>query len=160
PSVPLCSSAFSPNLPASARRLPMRLLTVAFAATVLVCPVASFAQGSTQSAPSSSSSSASSVSVPRLITLSGTYRPPQGRAIGLREGVPSAIYGDEVGGTPLWQETQVVEPEASGRYTVLLGSTLPDGVPTEVFASGDARWLGITWVHGERVQTGRSRLTF
>src|SRR5262245_57329232 len=136
----------------------MRLICAALAATILVFPVVTFAQTSSQS--SSSSTSSSSVSIPRLITLNGTYRPPEGQAIGHAESVTFAIYADESGGTPLWQETQVVEPEASGRYTVLLGSTLPDGVPTEVFSSGEARWLGITWVRGERVQTGRSRLTF
>src|SRR2546425_419851 len=104
----------------------MRLMTAAFVATILVYPVASFAQSSPQS--SSSSSSSPSVSVPRLITLSGTYRPSEGQPIGHSESVTFAIYTDEVGGTPLWQETQVVEPEASGRYTVLLGATLPDGV--------------------------------
>src|SRR5262245_48607444 len=112
----------------------MRLLIAALAATVLVWSTASFAQGSSQSA---SPSSSPSPSLPRLITLSGTYRPPEGQGLGHAESVTFAIYADEVGGTPLWQETQVVEPDTGGRYTVLLGSTLPDGVPTEVFASGE-----------------------
>src|SRR5439155_27311667 len=50
--------------------------------------------------------------------------------------------------------------DASGRYTVLLGTTLPDGVPTEIFASGEARWLGMAWLRGGGRDTGRSRLTF
>ena len=46
------------------------------------------------------------------------------------------------GGAPLWQETQTVVVDADGRYTLLLGATLPEGLPLELFASGEARWLG------------------
>jgi hypothetical protein len=28
-------------------------------------------------------------------------------------------------------------------YTVALGSTTAQGLPTELFASGEARWLGV-----------------
>lgn len=144
----------------------MRLINTAVAATIAIVlfSVTAFAQGSSQSSSSSSSpssSSVSSVSAPRLITLSGTFRPAEGQPIG-HETVTFAIYADEVGGTPLWQETQVVEPEAGGRYTVLLGATPPDGVPSEIFASGEARWLGISWLRGRDAgrDAGRSRLTF
>jgi hypothetical protein len=30
-----------------------------------------------------------------------------------------------------------------GRYKVLLGSTQPEGLPLDLFASGEARWLGV-----------------
>jgi hypothetical protein len=40
-------------------------------------------------------------------------------------------------------ETQNVTADATGHYTVQLGSTKPEGVPMELFTSGEARWLGV-----------------
>jgi hypothetical protein len=40
-------------------------------------------------------------------------------------------------------ETQNVEPDAKGVYTVLLGANTASGLPEEIFRSGEARWLGI-----------------
>ena len=42
---------------------------------------------------------------------------------------------------PLWVEIQVVQADAAGRYTALLGATTELNV--DLFAQGDARWLGI-----------------
>ena len=135
----------------------MRIFIPALAATMLIVPVTSFAQD-----PSSSSRppSSPSVSVPRLINLSGVVQPVDGQPVGAVETVTFAVYADEAGGAPLWQETQQVKPDASGRYTVLLGATQPDGVPLEVFASGEARWLGMIWGRGGEREARRSRLTF
>jgi hypothetical protein len=40
-------------------------------------------------------------------------------------------------------ETQKVQLDAQGRYTVLLGATEPDGLPLDLFTSSKARWLGV-----------------
>jgi hypothetical protein len=40
-------------------------------------------------------------------------------------------------------ETQNVTLDAKGHYSVLLGSSKPDGLPTDLFAAGEARWLGV-----------------
>ena len=39
------------------------------------------------------------------------------------ETVMLAIYADETGGAPLWQEAQYVVVDADWRYAVLLGAT-------------------------------------
>ena len=44
---------------------------------------------------------------------------------------------------PLWQETQNVNVDTEGRYSVLMGSTLNDGMPLELFTAGEPRWLGV-----------------
>jgi hypothetical protein len=44
----------------------------------------------------------------------------------------------------LWLETQNVQADAKGNYTVQLGATKPDGLPLDLFSSGEARWLGVT----------------
>ena len=36
-----------------------------------------------------------------------------------------------------------MRPDENGYYSVLLGSETATGVPMELFASGEARWLGI-----------------
>ena len=55
---------------------------------------------------------------------------------------PSDRYRQE-GGAPLWLETQNVALDAKGRYDVLLGAEHAEGVPMDVFTSGEARWLGV-----------------
>jgi hypothetical protein len=40
-------------------------------------------------------------------------------------------------------ETQNVRADAKGNYTVQLGASQANGLPLELFASGDARWLGV-----------------
>ena len=54
-----------------------------------------------------------------------------------------SVYADLNGDAPLWQETQPVAVDAAGRYAVLLGATQSDGLPTALFASGEARWIGV-----------------
>jgi hypothetical protein len=53
-----------------------------------------------------------------------------------------SLYTEEMGGSALWTEVQNVTVDASGSYTVLLGSQHPDGVPADLFTTNDARWLG------------------
>ena len=57
--------------------------------------------------------------------------------------VTFALYTEEAGGVALWYETQTIETDALGRYTVLLGAMHAAGVPVELFTSGQARWLGV-----------------
>jgi hypothetical protein len=59
-------------------------------------------------------------------------------------GVTFAFYEEQTGGAPLWLETQNVVLDLAGRFTVFLGAASATGIPLNVFASGDARWLGIT----------------
>ena len=59
-------------------------------------------------------------------------------------GATFAIYKDQSEGAPLWLETQNVQPDAKGNYTVQLGATKPDGLPLDLFTSGEGRWLGVT----------------
>ena len=58
-------------------------------------------------------------------------------------GVTFSLYDDQYGSTPLWMETQNVQVDEQGHYTALLGSTKTEGVPPELFAAGQARWLGV-----------------
>jgi hypothetical protein len=53
------------------------------------------------------------------------------------------IYGNATGGTPLWQEIQNAQVDSQGHYEVMLGATANDGIPIELFTSGESRWLGV-----------------
>lgn len=83
-----------------------------------------------------------SASVPRLINVSGTFRPSDGRPPAPVKTVRLALYSEPTGGSVLWEETQTIQIGSQGQYNVLLGLTQRDGLPLDVFGSGDARCLG------------------
>ncbi len=78
--------------------------------------------------------------VPALVNFSGTLaNVPRSELTG----VTFCLYKDSQGGSPLWIETQNVQPDKNGHYTVMLGAATSGGIPTALFASGEARWLGV-----------------
>ena len=117
---------------------------------VLTLPRTSLAQSS-QPEPS--------VSVPRLVHITGMFQPVDGRPPAAVEVVTLSIYAEQAGGPPLWQERQTVAPEKTGRFTLLLGATYPDGIPPEVFASGDARWMSLLFERAGEAEQPRVRIT-
>jgi hypothetical protein len=88
-------------------------------------------------------SSNSNSIVPRLVKFSGSLTDANGKTLTGTVGVTFSLYKDADGGAPLWMETQNVQPDSKGHYTVLLGSTKSDGVTPDLFTSGEARWLGV-----------------
>jgi len=92
---------------------------------------------------------AQATGVPRLIKFSGKLTPANdgknstARAGTGPVGVTFAIYQEAEGGAPLWLETQNVQADEQGRFAVLLGSGKPEGIPAELFAANEARWLGV-----------------
>ena len=87
--------------------------------------------------------------VPHLVNFSGRAFDSQGKPIQGIAGVTFAIYKDEDGGAPLWTETQNVQGDAKGNYSVQLGVTKPEGLALDLFSSGDGRWLGVRINGGE-----------
>src|ERR1700680_2652945 len=81
--------------------------------------------------------------VPRLVRVSSSFHPANGSAPAAVESATLAIYAEETGGTALWQETQNVSIDSDGHYSVLLGSTRNEGLPLELFASRERRWLDV-----------------
>ena len=57
--------------------------------------------------------------------------------------VTFSLYQLQEGGSALWSESQQVQLDSQGRYSVLLGATLPEGLPLDLFTSGEALWLGV-----------------
>src|SRR5208282_2593106 len=90
--------------------------------------------------------------VPRLIKFSGGINPPMAQtkdtesgknALPTVVGVTFSLYELQEGGSPLWLESQKVQLDEQGRYTVLLGATEAEGLPLDLFTSGKALWLGV-----------------
>jgi hypothetical protein len=106
-----------------------------------------------------SSQSASSPSVPRLINITGVFRPANGQPAAAVETVTLSIYADQEGGAPVWQETQTIALDAQGRYALILGSTHPEGIPAAVFGAGEAKWLGTVFERAGEVEGPRIRIT-
>jgi len=80
----------------------------------------------------------SQIAVPHLIRVAGELKGMTGTV-----GITFSLHRAQQDETALWIETQNVMLDATGRYSVLLGATKADGIPAELFASGDAKWLGI-----------------
>ena len=110
---------FLPTSLSHLRRLPLALCCV------LILMGATFAQ--------------EAVTIPHLIKFTGTISSSPARTVG----VIFALYGDQTGGAPLWQEVQTVAVDAAGRYSTLLGAHTVSGMPSELFSDGQARWLGV-----------------
>src|SRR3984957_4995815 len=81
--------------------------------------------------------------VPRLIRYQGVARDLASKPLPGGVGVTFSLYAEQNGGAALWMETQNVQADATGHYSVLLGSTKADGIPSELFASAQARWIGV-----------------
>jgi hypothetical protein len=107
--------------------------------------------GSSLTAQQQPASAPIAATVPRLVNFSGKTADAQGKPISGIAGVTFAIYKEQYEGAPMWLETQNTQADTKGNYTVQLGATKPDGLPLDLFSSGDARWLGVT-VNGGQEQ--------
>ena len=85
--------------------------------------------------------------VPKLVRFTGSFRPANGPTKGLPaqpvESVTLAVYRDQTGGDALWHEIQNVAVDADGHYSLLMGATLNEGMPLDLFTTGEPRWLGV-----------------
>jgi hypothetical protein len=81
--------------------------------------------------------------VPPLVNFSGALTNTNGKATTGVVGLTFALYKDSEGGAPLWVETQNVQLDKTGHYSVQLGAASGKGLPRELFAAGEARWLGV-----------------
>ncbi|HMD84626.1 MAG TPA: hypothetical protein VKO18_07985 [Terriglobia bacterium] len=82
-------------------------------------------------------------SVPRLIKFSGVVTNADGKPATGAVPLTFTLYNAQEEGANLWTETQSVQLDAQGRYTVLLGAASTAGLPLDLFASGSALWLGV-----------------
>ncbi len=103
------------------------------------------------SAAAQNASTAVPTSVPPMISYAGVLRDSAGKVVASTTGVTFLIYMDEQGGGPLWMETQSVTPDKAGHFTVQLGAYSAHGITSDLFQSGEARWLAVQ-IAGEAEQ--------
>ena len=124
----------------------LRTLSTALLCAILTCGAAlaqiqSSSSGAAQ--PSASLAAVGASPVPSLVNYSGVLKDSGGKPATSLTGVTFLLYKDSQGGAPVWMETQNVMPDKTGHYTAQLGSTSSAGLPSEVFMTGEARWLGV-----------------
>src|SRR5271170_617410 len=102
-------------------------------------------------AAQSASSGSTSSQVPPLVNFNGVLSTANGKPLTGTVGVTFSLYTEQQGSAPLWLETQNVQADKTGHYSVALGSASSQGLPASVFASGEARWLGVQ-VQGQAEQ--------
>ena len=86
-------------------------------------------------------------SVLNVVRWSGSLPKAAGRTVQVR----FALHQDQVGGLPLWSETQSVKVGPDGRYSVLLGATSDEGLPQTLFQAGEARWIEATLIDAQLI---------
>jgi hypothetical protein len=77
------------------------------------------------------------------VPYSGIVLGDDGKVLSGETGVTFQIYKDEQGGQALWTETQTVALDPTGHYKTQLGATDPNGLPSDLFSTGEARWLEV-----------------
>jgi hypothetical protein len=92
-----------------------------------------------------------STAVPSLIPYSGTAIAADGKLFSGETGVTFQIFKQESGGEALWTESQMVSIDRTGHYQVQLGASNPNGLPADLFSTGEARWFEIQ-IAGEAPQ--------
>src|ERR1039458_641763 len=107
--------------------------------SLLMVPVCSLFSAAQQSV-----TAAANATVPPLIPFASVATDEGGSSPSGVVSITFSLYGGQQGGAPLWTETQNnIQLDPTGHYSVQLGITRPNGVPTTLFTTGEARWLGV-----------------
>jgi hypothetical protein len=101
------------------------------------------AQTTSGNTVATTAAAATTAQVPRLVRFSGTATDIGGNAASRVVGVTFSLYAEQTGGAPLWSEVQNVQVNKTGHYTVMLGSSQPDGLPLNLSTAAQAQWLGV-----------------
>src|SRR5271165_1223832 len=124
----------------------LSLFTLSLIALVLMCGLGASAQDQVTQQPTTSA-------IPNLIRYGGVLKDANGAALASQTlGVTFALYKQQDGGVALWTETRNVTTNAVGQYSVMLGSTKPEGVTADLFSEQEQRWLGVQ-VQGQPKQS-------
>jgi hypothetical protein len=120
-----------------------------FAVTLSLAAIAATAQTSRlQATPAAASAP---TAIPALVPYSGTAIAADGKPLTGEASITFLIFKEEAGGEPLWTETQSAVIDSTGRFKVQLGAANPNGLPPDLFANGEARWLEVQ-IAGEAAQ--------
>jgi hypothetical protein len=107
--------------------------------------------GQTPHIQSTAPAASAATAVPALVPYSGTAIAGDTKPLSGEVAMTFLIYKDEEGGEPLWTESQTASVDATGHYKIQLGAASLNGLPSDLFATGEARWLEVQ-IAGEKPQ--------
>ncbi len=122
------------------RRLSLALVATAALISTAFQPCVAQSLNPQSAAPLAASAS---TAVPALVPFSGLITEPDGKPLSGETDITFLIFKDQTGGEPLFAESQEVTPDSSGHYRIQLGATLANGLPADLFSTGEARWLEV-----------------
>jgi len=122
----------------------MRRVALFLAACAAVVSAIGLYAQQTDSIASTNNPPAVSQPVPRLIMLNGSVKDLAGKPLTGPVDLDFAIYKEQTDAAPLWQESQTLNVDEQGHYAALLGAMQAEGLPVDLFTSGEARWLGVS----------------
>ena len=93
-------------------------------------------------AAQTSSSSSATAQVPSLIQFSNVATDVNGKPLTGVVGITFSLYQEQQGGSPLWLETQNVQPDKTGHYSVLAGVDGKPGTAVELVRIGRSPLAG------------------
>ncbi len=138
------------SLPAAIKEKPLKTLLIFLALAPSSFPALSSAQTTGSQTElkndlktASPTAASARTAVPALVPYSGIARSVDGKALTGETGITFLIFKDEQGGEPSFIETQTIALDATGIYRVQLGATLANGIPLDLFATGEARWIEV-----------------
>ena len=94
----------------------------------------------------------------RIVEVRGEVQPRKGNDLTGVAGIFFAIYDQQYGGVPLWQEVQNVEVDARGHFNALVGSNAVGGIPSDLFTPEKTLWVGEQVLLPGEVERPRFRL--
>jgi hypothetical protein len=124
---------------AKENRMKIRSTILAF---TLALPFLSTA-GEAQRTPVTPAAASAPTAIPALVPYAGAAAADDGKPLPGEATMTFLIYKEEQGGEPLWVESQTVGLDSAGHYKVQLGAANPSGLPSDLFSSGQARWLEV-----------------
>jgi hypothetical protein len=95
--------------------------------------------------------SMAATAVPPLIQYSGVAKDADNKPLTGEVILSFLVFRDEEGGSPLWVESQSLTLDSAGHYQAQLGAASLNGLPLDLFASGEARWLEVQ-IAGQKPQ--------
>ncbi len=80
---------------------------------------------------------------PRSCRSPASLTEPDGKPVSGETAVTFLVFKNQTGGEPLFAETQAVNPDANGHYKSSSARPWQMGLPVDLFATGEARWLEV-----------------
>lgn len=111
---------------------------------MLLCCFAALLAHGQQDLTTNNLRAANPTPIPSVIRFNGILKEATGLPCTTLVTATFSIFKNAEGGVAIWTEAQDVQPDQSGHFSIFLGARHPQGLPPDIFASGEARWVEIS----------------